>query len=61
MKEQMNGERLKNMQLIALIHILLSTYYVYGGTVLGAIFATEELTNSLRSRQVICRWVCFVK
>lgn len=49
----MNGERVKNMQLIPLIHILLSTYYVYGGTVLVAIFAIEELTNFLGSRQVV--------
>lgn len=35
-------KEVKNMQLIPLIHILLSTYYVYGGTVLVAIFVIEE-------------------
>lgn len=58
----MNDERLKNMQLIPLIHILLSTYYIYVGTVLGAVSAMEELTNSLGGRQVIiCSCMCFVK
>lgn len=42
-------------------YLIKHTYYVYGGTVLVAIFVIEELTNFLGSRQVVlCSWVCLL-